>query len=113
MALALVKPVGIASSAAFSSRRPASHGTGKVHFFNRKSTIVCSSNVAPPSGVTVPKQEPQVPPPKFGFVDNAERLNSRAAMIGFFALLLLEAITHKGILELMGLRVGEGLPFEL
>ena len=30
-------------------------------------------------------------PPK-GFVDNAETMNSRAAMIGFFSLLLLEAV---------------------
>lgn len=44
-----------------------------------------------------------------GFVDNAEVTNSRAAMIGFFALLLLEAVTGKGILELMGIEVGNGI----
>ena len=38
-----------------------------------------------------------------GFVDNAEVMNSRAAMIGFFALILLEAVAGKGILELMGI----------
>ncbi len=29
-----------------------------------------------------------------GFVDQAETINSRAAMIGFFALLLVEAVRH-------------------
>jgi hypothetical protein len=46
-------------------------------------------------------------------VDNAERLNSRAAMLGFFALLAVEAISNKGLLELIGLQIGNGLGFEL
>lgn len=44
----------------------------------------------------------------FGFVYNAERLNSRACMIGFFALIAVEAIIHKGLLEAVGLTVGQG-----
>ena len=32
-------------------------------------------------GVTVPKSQPEVAPAKFGFVDNAERINSRACMV--------------------------------
>ena len=32
--------------------------------------------------------------------------------IGFFALIALEAITHRGMLEMMGLTIGNGLPFE-
>lgn len=59
-----------------------------------------------PAGVTQPPQQPSVPPPKNGFVDYAERMNSRAAMIGFFALLAVEGITGKGLLELIGLTVG-------
>lgn len=43
----------------------------------------------------------------------AEKINGRAAMIGFFALLAVEAIAHKGILELAGLKIGGGLGFEL
>ena len=39
----------------------------------------------------------------------AEKINSRAAMIGFFSLLALEAIAGKGILELLGLNIGNGL----
>jgi hypothetical protein len=54
-----------------------------------------------------------VPPPKFGFVENAEVLNSRAAMIGFFALLLVEGIFGKGLLELIGVTVGKGLDIGL
>ena len=34
-----------------------------------------------PQGVTLPPVQPSVPPSKFGFVENAERLNSRAAMV--------------------------------
>lgn len=106
-------------------------------------------------GVTQPPYQPAVPPATFGFVDNAERLNSRAAMvcwcvqhatgltvvlcikhtcahvctnrcpptyahpvllplqIGFFALLAVEAIANKGLLEMLGFTVGQGLGFEL
>ena len=39
----------------------------------------------------------------------AEKINSRAAMIGFFSLLALEAIAGKGILELLGLTIGNGI----
>ena len=39
----------------------------------------------------------------------AEKINSRAAMIGFFSLLALAAIAGKGILELLGLNIGNGL----
>lgn len=49
----------------------------------------------------------------FGFVDNAERMNSRAAMIGFFILLAIEGVTGKGLLELAGFKVGEGLDLPL
>ena len=38
---------------------------------------------------------------------------SRAAMIGFFALLLVEAVANKGILELIGVKVGGGLDLPL
>lgn len=53
----------------------------------------------------MPPQTPSVPPPKNGFVDHAERMNSRAAMIGFFALLALEGLTGKGLLEMLGFSV--------
>ena len=68
---------------------------------------------APPKGVTQPPRSPVVPPPKFGFVENAEVLNSRAAMIGFFALLLVEGVFGKGLLELVGVTVGKGLDIGL
>lgn len=34
-------------------------------------------------------------------------------MIGFFALLLVEAVANKGILELIGVKVGGGLDLPL
>ncbi|MEW5307062.1 MAG: hypothetical protein WDW38_002131 [Sanguina aurantia] len=67
----------------------------------------------PPPGVTLPPFQPQTPPTKYGFVDNAETMNSRACMMGFFALLLLEAVTGTGLLDLMGFTTGSGLGFEL
>ena len=67
----------------------------------------------PPQGVTQPKRFPDIPPGQFGFVDNAERLNSRAAMIGFIGILIVELIANRGILQLAGLNVGSGLGFEI
>jgi hypothetical protein len=43
-----------------------------------------------------------MPSPRFGFVDWAEKINSRAAMLGFFGILAVEALAGKGVLELVG-----------
>ena len=90
----------------------------------------------PPKGVTFPTREPEARALRFGFVENAERWNSRAAMvrclltallvlsmgcwlstcllqIGFISLLILEAVANRGILDMMGIRVGGGLGVEL
>lgn len=108
-------------------------------------------------GVTEPPVQPIAPKPKFGFVENAEVTNSRAAMVrgalffflfsffcclffparpdhplislslthtrtkhkkqkkqqlGFFGILAVEALTGKGIFEMLGFKVGQGLGFE-
>lgn len=68
--------------------------------------------VPPPEGVTQPKRVPDIPPPSFGFVEKAERWNSRAAMVGFMFILLIELIANRGILQLTGFNVGSGLGFE-
>ncbi len=39
----------------------------------------------------------------------AEKMNSRAAMIGFFSLLLVESIYNKGLLEMIGWQIGNGI----
>lgn len=83
--------------------RPATH--------SRRSLAV--SALTAPQGVTQPPRQPSVPQPRFGFVNNAEKLNGRACMLGFFALLLVEAVAHRGLLEMMGLSIGNGLGFEL
>ncbi len=62
-----------------------------------------------PSGVTNPPKQPDAPLARFGFVDWAEKINSRASMIGFFALLAVEGIAGKPFLELIGWQVGNGL----
>ncbi|NBD15347.1 MAG: hypothetical protein GVY04_04160 [Cyanobacteria bacterium] len=50
-----------------------------------------------------PSVTPNTKEPKFGFNQYAERLNGRAAMIGFVALLLIEFLTGKGLLAWVGL----------
>ncbi|KAF5828082.1 hypothetical protein DUNSADRAFT_18254 [Dunaliella salina] len=72
-----------------------------------------SNTEALPPKVTLPPVQPEVPPPTFGFVDNAERMNSRACMIGFFALIALEYFANKGLLDMLGFNTGVGLGFEL
>ncbi len=51
-----------------------------------------------------PTQTPKLEQPKFGFNDYAERLNGRAAMIGFVLTLLIEYLTGKGLLSWLGLQ---------
>jgi hypothetical protein len=51
-----------------------------------------------------PTQPPKLEDPKFGFNDYAERLNGRAAMIGFLLILLIEYVTGKGLLAWLGLQ---------
>ncbi len=78
-----------------------------------RSRTVRVQAVKVPQGVTMPPKQPDVPPPANGFVEYAEKVNSRAAMIGFFALLAVEGIFGKGLLELVGITTGQGLGFEL
>ena len=51
-----------------------------------------------------PTQTPKFEDPKFGFNDYAERLNGRAAMIGFVITLLIEYLTGQGLLSWLGLQ---------
>ncbi len=46
---------------------------------------------------------PKLTEPKFGFNDYAERLNGRAAMIGFVITLGIEYVTGQGLLSWLGL----------
>ncbi len=50
-----------------------------------------------------PTTAPKLANPKFGFNDYAERLNGRAAMIGFVATLIVEYVTGQGLLTWLGL----------
>lgn len=50
-----------------------------------------------------PTVTPKLDEPKFGFSNYAERLNGRAAMIGFAFVLLIETLTGQGLLEWLGL----------
>lgn len=46
---------------------------------------------------------PNVSEPKFGFNEYAERLNGRAAMIGFLLAIVIEAVTGQGVAAWLGL----------
>jgi hypothetical protein len=46
---------------------------------------------------------PELTYPKYGFNQYAERLNGRAAMVGFIVTIGLEFLTGKGLLGLLGL----------
>lgn len=50
-----------------------------------------------------PTVSPKVAEPKFGFNEYAERLNGRAAMIGFALTLVIEYVTGQGLLAWLGL----------
>ncbi|MEM8501844.1 MAG: hypothetical protein AAF716_01665 [Cyanobacteria bacterium P01_D01_bin.1] len=51
-----------------------------------------------------PTKVPNMERPKKGFNKYAEQLNGRAAMVGFVALILIELLTGKGLLTLIGLK---------
>jgi hypothetical protein len=53
--------------------------------------------------MTEPVQTPQAVDPKFGFNSYAERLNGRAAMIGFVIAIVIEFSTGQGVLAWLGL----------
>lgn len=50
-----------------------------------------------------PSVTPKLDEPKFGFNNYSERLNGRAAMIGFIIALLIEYFTGQGLLSWLGL----------
>ncbi|MDZ8029022.1 MAG: chlorophyll a/b-binding protein [Nostoc sp. SerVER01] len=51
-----------------------------------------------------PTITPKLDQPKFGFNEYAERLNGRAAMIGFALMLVIEYVTNQGVLSWLGLK---------
>jgi hypothetical protein len=51
-----------------------------------------------------PATTPKLEEPKFGFNEYAERLNGRAAMIGFVLTLIIEYVTGQSLLAWLGLR---------
>lgn len=77
----------------------------------RKEAAKTANAMSSPPGVPPPPVIPTMEPATFGFVENAERMNSRASMVGFVSLLLVEGIFGKGLLELVGVDVGHGIAF--
>ncbi len=50
-----------------------------------------------------PTVKPNIEDPKFGFNFYSEKLNGRAAMIGFIIAITIELITHEGVVSWLGL----------
>ena len=55
---------------------------------------------APPAPTVTPKLQQ----PKFGFNEYSERLNGRAAMIGFSLMIIIEYVTNQGVFAWLGLK---------
>jgi hypothetical protein len=53
--------------------------------------------------VPQPSKTPAFDEPKFGFNAYSERLNGRAAMVGFVVAIVIELVTGKGVLTWLGL----------
>jgi hypothetical protein len=53
--------------------------------------------------MTEPNKTPDLSDPKFGFNSYAERLNGRAAMIGFLIAVVIEFVTGQGVLAWLGI----------
>ncbi|AFY69606.1 putative CAB/ELIP/HLIP family protein [Thalassoporum mexicanum PCC 7367] len=53
--------------------------------------------------MTEPTETPDLSDPKFGFNSYAERLNGRAAMIGFLIAVVIEFVTGQGLLDWLGI----------
>ncbi|CAA6661732.1 unnamed protein product [Spirodela intermedia] len=60
-----------------------------------------------PAGVEMPKVEPKLTVAFWGFTTTAEIWNSRACMIGLIGTFIAELILHRGILTLIGWRLGK------
>eukprot|EP00793_Prasinoderma_coloniale_P003064 PRCOL_00006531-RA len=56
---------------------------------------------------------PKLPPLVVGFCDNAERINTRACIVGLVSLFVLEGLFGRPFLELIGISIGHGLGFEI
>ncbi|WP_414550614.1 hypothetical protein [Anabaena sp. CCY 0017] len=51
-----------------------------------------------------PTVTPKLEDPKFGFNEYAERLNGRAAMVGFLLTVVIEYFSNQGVLSWLGLK---------
>ena len=67
----------------------------KKRIEENKAKLERAKIVASPPGVP-PPVVPVLEPGKIGFVENAERWNSRASMVGWWSLLLVELVAGKG-----------------
>lgn len=54
--------------------------------------------------MTQPSRVPKFSQPRYGFNQYVERLNGRAAMIGFVMAIVVEMVTGHGVLTWLGLR---------
>jgi hypothetical protein len=67
-----------------------------------ESNLALMSELYSPTGENL-MSNPNITEPKFGFNEYAERLNGRAAMIGFVLAIVIEAVTGQGVAAWLGL----------
>ncbi len=90
----------------------ADKGLGNLIAFNNPQSLTPNSCIIyhlPKRGFEMmtqpqPSVTPKLEEPKFGFNEYAERLNGRAAMIGFVLMVVIEYVTNQGVLSWLGLR---------
>ncbi|AFY32627.1 hypothetical protein Cal7507_2188 [Calothrix sp. PCC 7507] len=69
-----------------------------------QSSLVCQKKELFMISQPKPTNTPKLEEPKFGFNEYAERLNGRAAMIGFILMVLIEYVTNQGVISWLGLK---------
>ena len=78
-----------------------SYSVAEVKF---KLNLLMSTEVKSMMTQPQPTTTPRLEEPKFGFNEYAERLNGRAAMIGFMLMTIIEYVTGQGVLAWLGLK---------
>jgi hypothetical protein len=72
--------------------------------FSKKLQIFFFNKRYPKMSQPKPSVTPKLEDPKFGFNQYSERLNGRAAMIGFLLMVVIEYVTNEGVLAWLGLQ---------
>ncbi|CAH2054398.1 unnamed protein product [Thlaspi arvense] len=116
MASSLLSSTPLSSSFLSVHRKLSIHGhcpSRRTLWSTRKQSSLRVRAAKLPQGMIVPKAEPKFEPAFLGFTYTAEIWNSRACMIGLIGTFIVELILNRGILQMIGVEVGNGLDLPL